>query len=92
MGDVFDLDALAHDTKAEPYRFRFDGLEYELPARPDMRFFAALEREHLNEAFRFLMGTEQWDRVMAAEAVFDDAMLGALLKDYLGFVGVDLPE
>jgi hypothetical protein len=92
VGDVFDLDALARDATAEPFHFRFDGREYDLPARPDIRFFAALEAEKLNDALRILLGTGQWDEIMRSEAVLDDTMLAALLKAYLGHVGVELPE
>jgi hypothetical protein len=92
VGDVFDLDALANEARGEPFHFRFDGHEYDLPARPDIRFFAALDAEKLNDALRILLGAEQWEAIMASPAALDDLTLGGLLRAYLAFVGVEVPE
>jgi hypothetical protein len=50
-----------------------------------------LERAEVTER-GILLGTGQWDEIMRSEAVLDDTMLAALLKAYLGHVGVELPE
>lgn len=92
MGDVFDLDALERDTNGEPFVFRFDSVEYTLPARPDVRFAAAMQEGRYGDALRKLLGREQWATLDASDAPFDDEMFKKVIEAYAEHCGISLPE
>jgi hypothetical protein len=90
--DEFDLDAvIAEREPVKAFRFRFAGERYTLPGDPDLRAIAALRADRLDEGFRMLLGEKQWDRMQAADAVFDNASFEALFERYQKHVG-DLGE
>lgn len=88
----FDLDAvLAESPRGTPFRFRFGGELYELPADPDLRALAALNAERLDEGFRMLLGATQWERMRASDTSFGNEAFEKLLVRYQKHVG-DLGE
>ena len=91
-GDVFDLDALTAEEAGEPFRFRFGGEMYELPARVDLRMALALEAGRLGETLERLLGPDQWERLQASPAVLDGPAFQALLVKYLGAQGMTVGE
>lgn len=92
MGDVFDLDAVGREAEGEPFVFRFSGTEYTLPSRLDMRAAAAFSAGRLDDGLRTLLGPEQWGQLQAAEGLFDDVALSALLNAYAAHIGITIPE
>lgn len=90
---VYDLDAvIAESAPREPFRFKFGGEEYVLPASPDLRAFAALSAERLDDGFRLMLGPDQWARLQACDAVFDQTAFEHLIVAYQEHVGADLGE
>lgn len=92
MPDVFDLDALAKDVTAEPFRFRFGGEDYEIPCLIDMRWVAAIETDRVDDALRLLLGPEQYRRMQQSPAVFDRLQFDALVGAFFTHVGSSLGE
>jgi len=88
--DVFDLDALAREATGEPFRFRFGGDEYELPASVDVRAVALLEKGQLYDFMRSLLGPDQWERMLASPARFDNRTFEALIGRYGDHLGMEL--
>lgn len=91
MTEPFDLDALAAEADGEPFTFIFGGETYELPPRIDFRVGVALREGDEYEAIRRMLG-DQWDRVLASDAVFTGALAGQLLRAYLDHSKADAGE
>lgn len=93
MPEVFDLDAVAAEANGtEPFRFTFGGEQYEMPAVVDIRVVAALTTGDVGAALRRLLGEDQWARMEASDAVFDQARFKALLEAYMAHGGSTLGE
>jgi hypothetical protein len=92
MSEVFDLDAVAREAAGEPFRFRFGGEDYELPSHVDIRAIAKLSIGQFYEALQLMLGDEQWQRMLAADAVFDDQTLRSLMEAYAAHSGTELGE
>lgn len=92
MSEVFDLDAVARDATGEPFRFRFDGEEYELPPQMDFRAVARLTVGQLYEAMELALGADQWQRVLDAEAVLTMDAITKLFEAYSLHGGLALGE
>lgn len=93
MGDEFDLDAfIAAEGEEEPFRFRFAGESYVLPPRLDVRALGALAAGKIFDGLRLMLGDEQWDRLQAAQATFDDRALKALFERYAAHTGTTMGE
>jgi hypothetical protein len=90
MPEVFDLDALARESAGEPFRFRFGGDDYELPASIDVRAVALLEKGQLHDFMSTLLGSEQWQRMLASPATFDNRVFEALIEGYGAHLGMEL--
>jgi len=88
--NVFDLDAL--ETDGTPFPFRHGGEDYVLPPSIDLRVALAEEAGRVDDALRLLLGDEQWDRIVASEAVFDSAKFLALMEAYKRHLGTTLGE
>lgn len=88
--EPFDLDAL--ESEGKPFPFRHGGEDYELPPSIDLRVALAEEAGKIDEALRLLLGTEQWDRIVASEAVFDSTKFVALMEAYKKHLGVAAGE
>lgn len=89
---MFDLDAVTNEVEGIPFDFTFGGEKYQLPPKVD--FFAAVafaEGDRIT-GMRRLLGDEQWDRMVASDATFDETRLGALLEAYRAHLGVGLGE
>lgn len=87
----FDLDAvIAEREERTPFEFTFGGELFVLPPSVDVRVVAALSGERFDDALRMLLGSEQWARLQAVEAVFDFAALEALFQVYGEHLGEDL--
>lgn len=97
MGDVFDLDALRREAAGEPFRFSLGSEEFDLPVQMDQRaalLFAAADRDpgKAEQAFRMLLGVEQWERLLAVPEVVTFDMLVGLMAAYGEHVGISLGE
>ena len=90
--NVFDFDALAAEETGEPFRFRFGGEDYELPSRIDVRAVAAMAAGRMDDSLRMLLGADQWTRLQASPAVFNDHTFEALLDRYLAHEGTTMGE
>lgn len=91
--DVFDLDRVIAEREVKPaFVFRFDGETYSLPARPDMRAAALFADAQLRQGFEVLLGSAQWERLVASEATFDDQAFTAMYEAYQAHIGEDLGE
>ena len=90
--EPFDLDALSRESTAEPFRFRFGGQTFELPATMDFRIVGALNDGRVDRAFRRLFTTEQWDQLDNIDAVLDLNGIMELLKAYAAHSGAALGE
>lgn len=86
---ICDLDALEADEAGTPFTFRFGGEEYTLAPRIDLRAVAALEGNRYDAALRMLLGPEQWERMQASPAAFDQTKFEALFDAYAKHQGVD---
>jgi hypothetical protein len=90
---VFDLDAvLAEGVAPTPFRFRFGGEDYELPAHVDLRAIAAFDAGRLDDALRLMLGAEQYQRLQRSSAVFDQQAFVALFEAYSEHEGSNLGE
>jgi hypothetical protein len=97
MGDVFDLDVLRREREQEPFRFRFGGEDFELPASPDVRAVAAWsaaakDESRFEDALKALLGADQWGRLVAVVDVFDMESFQALMGAYGEFTGAAVGE
>lgn len=85
-----DLDAMAAESTATPFYFKFDGETWELPARPDIRALSHLVDGNVRRCFMIWLGEEQGNRLDAVKAVFDTAQFESLLDAYFEHAGIDL--
>lgn len=90
--EVFDLDALLREAVGDPFRFRFGGVEFELPPTMDFRIIGALNEGRLDKAFRRMFTAGQWDQLEQVEAVLDLNAMMELLKAYGAHSGASLGE
>lgn len=92
--EEFDLDALLADLDQNrpKFRFRFGGEAYSLPPKVDLRAAAAMQAGDLHAGLRLLLGAEQWERLCAAEATFDQDALTALMERYVAYTGASVGE
>jgi hypothetical protein len=89
---VIDLDAIQNEADDKPFEFTFGGEQYELPPRMDMRVVAVLTKGQVGEALEMLLGPEQWQRMLHADAVLDERRLSALLAAYTEHTGMSVGE
>lgn len=90
---TYDLDAvIAEREPRSPFTFRFGGEVYSLPAWPDLRAAAALDTGRIYDGLRLLLGAEQWARLQAAEAVFDEDAFVDMYRAYQRHIGAALGE
>jgi len=90
MADVFDLDAL--ESEGEPFHFRHGGEDYELPPDPDIRAAVAQGEGNVLKALELLLGEEQWERILASDAVLDSKKFNALMAAYEKHIGASMGE
>ena len=90
--EVFDLDALIRESTAEPFRFRFGGVTFELPPTLDFRIIGALTEGRVDKAFRRMFTAAQWEQIETIEAVLDLNGMLELLKRYAAHSGASLGE
>jgi hypothetical protein len=86
VSEVYDLDALA--AEAEPFRFRFGGEDYEMPADIDLTSVAKLDRGDAEGALQAILGAEQWQRMVDSPATFGIKQLMGLLDKYAEHLGM----
>lgn len=89
---TFDLDAAIAEAEGEPFEFTFGGEKYRLPYSPDLRAVAAMEQGKLTDAMRLLLGSEQWGRLLAADAVFNIPAFESLMAAYMKHCGLEPGE
>jgi hypothetical protein len=90
---AFDLDAVAAEVdEAEPFRFTFGGDSYELPPRIDIRAIALLTKGEVGDALKVLLGPDQYERLLASPAVFNDTRFAALVEAYAQHQSVSTGE
>jgi hypothetical protein len=87
---VFDLDAVANEANAEPFKFTFGGQRYEMPGTVDIRVVTSLTAGDLEAALRLLLGDEQWAKIQASPAVLDHVKFQSLLAAYMEHTGMTL--
>lgn len=92
MPKPYNLDALEGESSKEPFRFIFDGEEYELPPSPDFRAVSDMASGRLDVALERMLGTEQWQRLQDSPAVFDAVRFNALFDRYFKYAGTDMGE
>jgi hypothetical protein len=97
MGDVFDLNVLRREVEGEPFVFRLGVEEFELPIEMDQRaalLFGAADRDpsKAEQAFRLMLGDDQWARLLAVPEVLTLDMLVALMAAYGEHVGATVGE
>jgi hypothetical protein len=97
MGEVFDLNVLRREVEGEPFVFRLGDQEFELPMQMDQRaalLFGAAEKDmgKAEQAFRLLLGEDQWDRLLAVPEVLTLDMLVGLMSAYGDHVGASMGE
>lgn len=94
MSEPFNLDAVIAERKPrEPFRFIFDGEEYELAGDIDMRVAVSLsEPDQIAVALRQMLGIEQWKRIVASPKTFDVPAFAALMEAYAKHTGADVGE
>lgn len=85
----FDLDAAMAEGSDEgrpPFEFAFGGESFSLPLDPDLRAIALLDNEDFYNGLRLLLGAEQWDRLLALDAVFGAEAFKALILAWQSYV------
>ena len=97
MGDVFDLNALRREAAGEPFQFRLGDEVFALPAQMDQRvalLFSAADQDagKAEQAFRMLLGDDQWERLLDVPEVLTLDMLVGLMAAYGEHVGASLGE
>jgi hypothetical protein len=80
----FDLDAVL----GLPFTFTFDGEEYELPVDVPWNVSELLSEGKPEEAFRLLLGPDQWQRLDDAPKVFGPKAFTAVLGAYMEHLGL----
>jgi hypothetical protein len=62
MSELLDLDALNDEANGAPYTFKFGGKTYSMAAGEDAdwRVLDALDKGDLAQAFKYLLGDEQY--------------------------------
>lgn len=91
---AFDLDAYVADQLAAgtPFEFTFGGETYILPSQPDPRAAVLYDGGLYGEAFRLMLGQEQYERFVASQApLVRDAVL-EVLKRHAKHAGANLGE
>lgn len=90
----FDLDAVVAEGEgtAEPFCFTFGGDSYQLPPRIDIRAIALLTKGEVGDALKVLLGPDQYQRLLASPAVFDDTKFAALVEAYAQHQSVSTGE
>lgn len=83
-----DLDALL----GLPFTFTFCGEEYSLPPDVDFQTLDELQAGHPDEAFRRLIGEEQYARLQAAPGTFGARAFTEVLQAYVTHLGLRSPE
>lgn len=91
---TFDLDALLDDNEErEPFAFKWDGEEYELPPVRDMRAVGAISAGRIYDGLLLLLGPEQWARIQASPKVLSAPKLRKLLDAYSEYIdGLNVGE
>lgn len=92
--EEFDLDAVLAERNLDKPRFpfRFGGESYTLPPTVDLVMAAKISGGDLLGGLQALLGPEQWERLCAADAVFDSDAMGALMDRYMAYTGVGVGE
>jgi hypothetical protein len=90
--EPYVLEAIEREADPKAWHFTFDGDDYTLPSDFDMRAMAAFTGGRLDDAFRILLGPEQWQRMQASPKTFGYSQFEALMKTYSSAIGVDLEK
>ncbi|MEQ1709448.1 MAG: hypothetical protein ABL864_14065 [Terricaulis sp.] len=86
--DVFDLDALAADALAAPFRFRHGGQIFELPADPDVFAVGKFASGRNEQAMQDLLG-DQWPAFLAIRQPFGLSRFKRLFLAYQTHLGLE---
>lgn len=62
MTDLFDLDAL--EAEGEPFRFRHNGQDYEMPSDVDLTTVALLDTGDFERVMERLLGEDVWKGII----------------------------
>jgi hypothetical protein len=88
MPAVFDLDALAAEEVAEPFRFTFGGQAFEA-AVFDPRALGPFGVGDIDAGLRYMLGREQAARLAAVEQPLGMGQLQALVAAWTAHFGMD---
>ncbi len=92
MTEVFDLDAVESEAVGEPFRFKFDGVEYLVTEPPDVQGATMLQQKDIGGAMSRLIGPKAWAKIMASDTRLDAARFHALFAAIGDHFGVDVGE
>jgi len=89
--EPYVLDAIERENDAKAWPFSFGGQTYYLPSDFDMRAMAAFSGGRLDDAFRILMGEQQWLQLQErTDVIFGFTDLQRLMDAYSKALGIDL--
>jgi hypothetical protein len=86
---MYKVEAVTREADPQPWEFEYGGEVYQLPSDIDMRVVAALDGGRLDDAFRMLLGPEQWARLQDSECMFGPQQFGDLMQAYFEDLGLD---
>lgn len=91
MSEVFDLDAL--EAEGEPFRFRHNGQDFEMPADIDLTTVAVIDAGDFERAMERLLGEDVWKGIVESSNAtgakpFGVKKMMALLGAYAKHLGV----
>lgn len=89
---MFNLDAVANEADGIPFEFIFGGEKYQLPPSPDVLAASMFAVGNFYGGLQRMLGDEQWQRIVASDAVMDQDRLAALLNAYKAHAGADVGE
>lgn len=91
---TFDLDAWVADqlNAGQPFTFTFGGVDFELPPEPDPRTAALFDAGLYNEAFRRMLGEDQYRKFIATDAPLTRDAILEIIRKHAEHAGASLGE
>ncbi len=98
--DVFDLDALDREANKQPFKFRFDGVEYTCPDDISIEIIEAFEGKadgrftggDVVNMMEMILGPDQWASIKASPKVFGAARMAQVMDAYQDHLGIAVPN
>ena len=83
----FDVDAIEVEASGTPFKFTFGGETYTVPAIVDFKITAHLRRGDFASAIEAMVGPEQWQKILASDAVLNLERANAIVTAFAEHVG-----